>query len=267
MRKKRKKRQRRPWHGVWGRKPDCAVLSGIKPDQDTWDEIRCRIIWGSNEWPMVAVRQLIATDQRQKIAPFMRKLIADCERAALEGDADWFRRQANAIEKGGSPERTQFNAKVVYCLEHAMCETLGRPENWRPLTNAERQGFPNLRRVPQVITLTPAGKFTDKMASDIYKALEKRPVQAGDLSAVAPDYEQRKAQSKEQRKAWGEAQIKESEEGLLMEGCYFATKEDVMKAIHDLATRLQFELKKQARKRTREKSFGKMSNSAYAKRL
>jgi hypothetical protein len=80
-----------------GRKPNRAILSGIKPEQDTWEEIRYRFIYGSNEWPMVAVRQLIATDQGQKIGPFMGKLIADCERAALQGGADWFRRQANAI--------------------------------------------------------------------------------------------------------------------------------------------------------------------------
>src|SRR5215472_17920533 len=54
-----------------GRKPNRAVLSGIKPGQETWDEIRCRIIFGSNEWAMVAVRQLIATGQWQKIGPVM----------------------------------------------------------------------------------------------------------------------------------------------------------------------------------------------------
>jgi hypothetical protein len=141
----------------------------------------------------------------------MRKLIADCERAALEGDADWFRRQANAIEKGGSPQRAQFNAKVVYLLEHVTWEMLGRPENWRPLTDAEREAFPNLLRVPHVVTLTPAGKFTDKMASDIYEALDKQ-----EVNGV-----------------------------LVVEGWQFDSKERVMEAIHDLATRLQFALKKQ----------------------
>ena len=213
MNKKRGKKSNR------GRKPNRAVLSGSKPDQETLEEICCRFNFGSNEWPMVALRQLIATDQRQKIAPFMRKLIADCERAALDGDADWFRRQANAIEKGGSPQRAQFNAKVAHLFRiemRKMWETLGLPENWRPLTDAERKAFPNLTRVPHVVTPTPAGKVTDAMASDIYGALEKCELPNGLL---------------------------------LVEGWHFENKERVMEAIHDLAKRLQFELKKQARKR------------------
>jgi hypothetical protein len=134
-----------------GRKPNRAVLSGIKPDQDTWDEIRCRLTWGSAEWPMVALRHWIATDQRQKIAPFMSFLIADCERAALEGDTDWFRRQADAIEKGGTAKdenakrRAKFYAWLAYLFEQAMremCKTVGLQKNWRPLTNAEREAYP-----------------------------------------------------------------------------------------------------------------------------
>jgi len=215
MKKKRGKKSNR------GRKPNRAVLSGIKPDQETWDEIRCRIILGSTEWPMVALRQLIATDQRQEFAPFMRKLIVDCECAALEGDADWFRRQANAIKKGGLPQRAQFNAKVVHLLELVMYETSGLPKNWRPLTDAERKAFPNLRRrVPEVVTLTPVGKFTDKTAKDIYNALEKREVWV--------------------RK--GKAEVKR----LVVEGYQFEKKARVTEAIHDLAKRLQFALKKQA---------------------
>jgi cell division protein YceG involved in septum cleavage len=72
--------------------------------------------------------------------------------------------------------------------------------------------------VPHVVTLTrltPAGKFTDQMASDIYKALDKQ-----DVNGV-----------------------------LVVEGYQFENKERVMDAIHDLAKHLQFELKKQVRKR------------------
>jgi len=203
-----------------GRKPNRATYSGIKPDQETWDEIRARIIWGSPDWAMVAVRHFSATDQRQEIAPFMRKLIVDCERAALDGDADWFRRQAKAIEKGGLPQRAQFNTKVVYLLEHAMCETLGRPKNWRPSTDAERKLFPNLTRVPQVVTLTPAGKFTDQTASDILKHLDaKRDKHA----RIIPD----------------------SDGKVTVERYKFVDVDSVMDAIRDLATLLQFKLKKQ----------------------
>jgi hypothetical protein len=230
-----------------GRKPNRAVLSGINPDQETWDEIRCRIIQGSTEWPMVALQNLIKNGsqlpsnylstpfdvrcspyaQRSAgIYPLWDKLSHEFERAVLNGDFDWFRRQANAIEKGGLPQRAQFNAKVVYLLEHAMCKTAGLPKNWRPLTDAEREAFPNLRRVPEVVTFTPAGKFTDAMARDIYNALEKR-----FLSKKGKDED------------------KDDENGpQVVEGYQFENKKRVMEAIHDLADLLQFTLKKQARK-------------------
>jgi len=248
-----------------GRKPNRAVLSGIKPDQQSPDEIRCRIIYGSNEWPIVALRHWLRElagnstqplqdgylralymsehvtvlpteketptegqfDDWVRYSPFVprdppldhrlkilwNRFVADLEHAVLNNDADWFGRQADAIKKGGSPQRARFRAKVVLLLDQAWSETLGRPENWRPLTNAERKAFPNLRRVPHVVTLTPAGKFTDKMASDIYEALDKR-----DVNGV-----------------------------LVVEDYQFESKERVMEAIHNLAKRLQFELKKQPR--------------------
>jgi hypothetical protein len=143
----------------------------------------------------------------------------------LNGDFDWFRRQANAIERGGLPQRAQFNAKVVYLLEYAMCKTLGRPENWRPPTNAERKAFLNVRRVPEVVTLTPAGKVTDATTRDIYNILEKR-----FLSKEGKD--------------------KDDENGpQVVEGYQFKNKNRVMDEIRELAKRLQVELKKKARKR------------------
>jgi hypothetical protein len=252
MKKKRAKKSNR------GRKPNRAVLSGIKPDQETWDEIRCRLFWGSNEWPMVALQNLIKngsqlpsnylsapsdvrcspyTQRSAGIYPLWSKLRYEFERALLNGDFDWFRQQANAIEKGGSKQRAQFNAKVVLLLEQAWSETLGRPENWRPLSDAEREAFPNLTRVPEVVTLTPAGKFTDSTASNIFNALDVREVEARDLSQLVPGY-----------KDSGKKKASEHEPSLVVEGCPFEKKERVMDAIHDLATSLQFELKKQARK-------------------
>jgi hypothetical protein len=240
MKKKRANKSNR------GRKPNRAVLSGIKPDQETWDEIRCRVLWGSTEWAMVALQALIKNGSQLPsnylsapsdvrcspyakrsagIYPLWDRLRYEFERAVLNGDFDWFRRQANAIEKGGSPQRAQFNAKVVYLLEHAMCETLGRPENWRPLTDAEREAFPNLRRVPQVVTFTPAGKFTDKMASDIFNALDKTELDGRPLKR------------------------KRSDEPLMVEGYQFKKKNRVMDEIHRLAEQLQFTLKKQVLKR------------------
>src|SRR5262249_50694730 len=111
MKKKRGKKSNR------GRKPNRAVRTGIKPDLETLPEVINRIIYGSPQWPMVAMRQSIKNSLQLKDNPFWNRLCAEFERAVLNGDdaaaADWFRRQANAIEKGGSPQRAQFNAKVV----------------------------------------------------------------------------------------------------------------------------------------------------------
>jgi len=233
-----------------GRKPNRAVLSGI-PEEETWDEIRCRMIYGSNEWPIVAVRHLIATNQRQKIAPFMRKLLADCERAALNGDWDWFARQAKAIEKGGrAGKRARFYELVIRLFDIAVCATQGRAENWRPLSNAEREAYPNLRRVPlrvpHVVTLTPAGKFTDAMASHIWKAVVDVALKEPETRSVI-EQQLAAAESYGLTKGWRNKK-RQTIEQIVAEIYGFKTKEGAMDAIHDLATRLQVELKKQRRK-------------------
>ena len=60
------------------------------------------------------------------------------------------------------------------------------------------------------LIFTPAGQFTDAMASDIFNALKKRDLPNGHL---------------------------------LVEGCQFESKERVMEAIHDLERQLQFALR------------------------
>jgi hypothetical protein len=128
---------------------------------------------------------------------------AQCERALLNGDADWFERQADAIRWTDTrtptqKQRAHFNAKVVRLLEHATWSTHAR------------QGEHS-----EDLTLTPAGKFTDAMASDIYNALEKRELPNGHL---------------------------------LVEGCRFGDKGRVMEAIHDIERQLQFALRNWRRK-------------------
>ena len=273
MKKKRKKQSNRE------RKPNRAVLSGIKPDQETCDEIRCRIIWGSSEWPMVALQNLIKNGsplpsnylsapsdvrcspyaQRPPgVYPLWNRLCFEFERAVLNADSYWFRRQADAIEKGGLPRRAQlraqFNDKVVLLLEQAMSKTQGRPKNWRPLSHAEREALPeasaNLQRVPQVITLTPAGKFTDETASDIWKALV-------DVALEEPEtrllIEQQLAAAERWKLRGGrhnEKQKRLNIERLAAEKYGFKTKELAIDAIRHLADKhLQFKLKKQLRKR------------------
>jgi hypothetical protein len=201
-----------------GRKDKSGVLSGIKPWSEEWSDIRNRIIYGSAEWRILKLRQLIgdgsqlpdnylsarkaqwqatAAEKRyvwlDDIDSLWNRWSAQCERAVLDGDADWFRRQANAFAKGGLPQRPLFKAKVIHLFEMAMWGTHAKQGDDR-----------------EDLTLTPAGKFTEVMASDIYRALEKQ-----------------------------------SESPLVVEGYQFESKERVMEAIHDLAEQLHFALRKQ----------------------
>jgi len=210
-----------------GRKPNRAVLSGIKPERETWNEIRNRIKYGSSDWRIIKLRQLIGDGSKlpdnyfslrrgQRLVALAKNLFAKLddvdglwnafnaqfERAVLDGDADWFKRQARAIEKGGLPQRAQFNAKVVDLLEQAMWDTHTPKGEKRGLP---WEGIDDLR-------VTPFQKFTDTKAGDIYQALKKRKMPDGCL---------------------------------LVEGTLFDTKERVMEAIHRLADRLYFALRKQ----------------------
>jgi hypothetical protein len=205
-----------------------SLLAGASKKE--WSDIRGTIIYGSAEWRIIRLRQLIgdgselpdnflsarkaqweriAAEKRyvllKEIDVLWRDLAAQFERAVLDGDADWFRRQAKAIKDGGLPQRWRFNAKVVYLLEQAM---------WGPHARRGKK-----RRLPgggwmmegvEDLTLTPKGKFTDAMASDIYNALKK-----------------------------------ESESPLVVERCQFESKERVKDAIRNLAEQLQFEVRKQ----------------------
>ena len=124
---------------------------------------------------------------------------AQFKRAVLNRDAGCFERQAKAIRWNdrrtkSQKERTAFNRKIILLFEQAMWGTYVRQANREDLM------------------FTPAGKFTDAMASNIHKALEKHELPNGHL---------------------------------IVEGCRFENKERAMEAIHDIARRLHFELRKQ----------------------
>jgi hypothetical protein len=56
-----------------GRKKDSGVLSGIKPEHETFEEIRARFGWGSAQWPMAALQYLIkngTADRDLRLPPF-----------------------------------------------------------------------------------------------------------------------------------------------------------------------------------------------------
>jgi hypothetical protein len=218
MKKKRKKRQRMPWHGVWGRKPG----RGPKADQETWDEIETRFRYNdSPEWLMIELRHLIGDgskfrgnylsepigERNWRIDRAWRKLCWQFERAVLNGDVKWFTRQANTIENGGETPRGRFNAKVVRLLNLAVQEHL--------LEVAMRGTRTEQRKLrAALLSPFPAGKFTDAMATHIYANLKKH----------------------------------EKDGKLYVEDCIFGSEKLVKEAIHDLAERLQVELRKQPRK-------------------
>jgi hypothetical protein len=247
MKKKRKGNRK----GKGGRKPDSGVVSGIEPGSEQWSDICNRVIHGSAEWRIVRLRELIGDGSRladnhlssrraernaarEEIDVLWGEWSAECERAMLDGDADWFARQAKAIAKGGLPQqRAQFNAKVVHLLELAFWETWAKQR-----AEQERKG-----RHMESATLTPAGKFTDAMASDIWKAVvradleePKRRSLIEQQLAVAESYGLGKASRNKK------PQIIEQ---VVAESYGFKTKECAMDAIRDFAERLRFELRKQ----------------------
>ena len=116
-----KKRRKNP---NAGRKSNQAVLSGInKPERETWDEIHASIFYDSAEWPMIALRSLIETGadfDDYRVVRCWNILSEQFERAVLNGDADWFKRQWKAFRSLQSQNKPTFNAKVVRVLEFAV---------------------------------------------------------------------------------------------------------------------------------------------------
>ncbi len=223
-----------------GRKKDSGVLSGITPDQ-TYEQIIFRLVYGSAEWAMVGLQNMIKNgtvprDVRlSRHTPFWDTLRVEFERAVRAGDADWFRRQWNAIKKGRLPQRRwQFNMKIVFRLEQLDEEAQ---------EDGETVKLSNLSR------LIPAGKRTDATASKIWKAVVadacKEPKlqvlinkEVADAAATAERLGRRLQDNKKR-------QIIEQ---VVAEIHGFKTKELAMDAIRELAGLLGFKLKKQARR-------------------
>jgi hypothetical protein len=115
-----------------GRKPDSGVLSGIKPDRETWHEIKNRFIYDSAEWRILRLRQLIGDgsqladnylsarrsernaraaeiryELRNNIEAIWRKHLTDEDRAVL----DRFR--------SGDPREPNKRDKDALAKEHA----------------------------------------------------------------------------------------------------------------------------------------------------
>jgi len=127
-----------------GRKPASGVKSSIKaqPAQPFTDK-RAQLLHDSREWRMVLLRACIGDGSKlpdnylsaraeanraalaamtpgkrylllHKIDSLWRDVRAQFERAVLDGNADWFRRQADAVErKSEDTPRGRFEANVV----------------------------------------------------------------------------------------------------------------------------------------------------------
>jgi hypothetical protein len=224
-----------------GRKKDSGVLSGIRPDQ-TYDQIIIRLSFGSTEWPMVMLQNLIKNGSVPRDVrlspdtPFWDTLCVEFEHAVLASDADWFERQANAIkkEKVEWSRLHRFRVKVVFRLEQL---------------DVERKADPEFVDLEDLSKRTPAGKRTDATASKIWKAVvadacaepKLQPLIDKEVADAAATAERlgRRLQDNKKR------QIIEQ---VVAEIHGFRTKELAMDEIRELAERLGFKLKKQARR-------------------
>lgn len=108
-----------------GRKPKSGVKSETNPHREGFTDIRAKLLHGHREWKMIRLRELVSDHQKQfasladnhlsaraaanaeiarrkryveldEIDALWRDTVAGFERAVLDGDADWFERQAKA---------------------------------------------------------------------------------------------------------------------------------------------------------------------------
>ena len=180
-----------------GRHDHSGVYTGIKPGSEEWSDIRNRIIYGSAEWRMIRLQELNDGDKLpdlllsaraaenqakarakgyvllDEIDSLWNTLSAQFERAVLDGDAEWFERQAKAIRWHDSrtesqKARARFNAEVLQRLETGF---------WS--TRAKLKAKPHVESA----TLTPASKITDTKARKILDSFNQR----ADMKPLTPE--------------------------------------------------------------------------------
>jgi hypothetical protein len=322
-----------------GRKKGSGALSGIDPPRESWTEIRNRIVYDSAEWPLVALRILIADSDTKRwpdntltahtanilrkatqppkiklkdidrlwkklrakrggkpplreewlselgklqdsngykpqsarlaeIASLWQMLRGRFERAALDGNADWFQRQAKALRSVQSQEKIQFNAKVVYLLEMAMWSTHAKQsrvaDQQESELNSELSKLIGQRKAEQAGMTKEQIVARKRKPYAVSKGAEqdrKQREHAAKIKAILANIPQDDLTLTSAGKFTGamardiyNALEKHEKSGVLyVEGCKFESKERVMDAIHDLADQIQFALTKQARKRRRKR--------------
>ena len=221
-----------------GRKKDSGVLSGIRPDE-TYGEIILRLGFGSAEWPMLGLQNLIKNGSIPRYlslspdTPFWDTLCVEFEHAVLASDADWFERQANAIKKVKVElsHLDLFRIKVVCLLERLDEEAQEHGETVKLL---------DLSR--------PAGKRTDATASKIWKAVVAQACRGSKKPLIDKEVADAAATAERLGRHLQDNKKRQIIEQVVAEIHGFRTKELAMDEIRELAGRLGFKLKKQARR-------------------
>ncbi len=137
-----------------------AEGKGEEPTQETWLTARDEL-YKAKTGKTYSETQLSAALLNQ-IDALWRDLSAQFERAVLDGNADWFERQAKAIRSGDTRDKTKkargrFEAEVARVLE--MSSHRKRAE--------EEKENPNM----EAMTLEPAGKQTGVTAQQVLDRL------------------------------------------------------------------------------------------------
>jgi len=223
-----------------GRKKDSGVLSGIRPDE-TYGEIILRLGFGSAEWPMLGLQNLIKNGSIPRYlslspdTPFWDTLCVEFEHAVLASDADWFERQANAIKKVKVElsQLDRFRVNVVIRLEQL---------------DVEREGDPGMVCLLDLEKLTPAGKQTDATASKIWKAVVAQACRGSKKPLIDKEVADAAATAERLGRRLQDNKKRQIIEQVVAEIHGFRTKELAMDEIRELAGRLGFKLKKQARR-------------------
>ena len=201
-----------------GRPEHSGAYSGITRYMD-WQQLRGRLLKLSHRAQFdVKVLDRFETEmwgtqakqQRAAEQQLPRANIQLIEQRRAEQAALTLEQFAERICKRDGSANSAANALKQYLKQNPIPANLEGDEREREIKKQWRAAERLL--LPRT---APAGRFTGAMASDIFNALEKRELSNG---------------------------------GLLVEGHAFASKEDAMDAIRDLATWVQFRLKKQPRR-------------------
>ncbi|MGI8435939.1 MAG: hypothetical protein ACR2NX_03415 [Chthoniobacterales bacterium] len=131
-----------------GKPKQSGVKTSLEPQRESAGEIQAKLLYGERDWRMMRLQELVrerhepderladnhlsarakanAEIARQKksyvllneVDALWRDLSAQFERAVLDGDADWFERQAKAIQRETRRDMlNQFESEVAHILE------------------------------------------------------------------------------------------------------------------------------------------------------